>query len=118
MMTIHRMMLKTHPLLTTDGSLRPFDLIQERFANDEAPPKGATPHTTAIRLHQLLNEVAGSKRNPGPRAQLSSKYSSPMSLGPSQVRPWCVASEKKALKSLMLDFATLTVAVRSTRGSG
>jgi hypothetical protein len=26
-----------HPLLTTHGSLRPFDLIQERFANDEAP---------------------------------------------------------------------------------
>jgi hypothetical protein len=39
MMTIHRMMLKTHPLLTTHGSLRPFDLIQERFANDEAPRK-------------------------------------------------------------------------------
>ena len=36
MMMTHRIMLKTHLLLTT-RSLRPFDLIQELLANDEAP---------------------------------------------------------------------------------
>jgi hypothetical protein len=37
MMMTHRIMLKTHPLFDDTRSLRPFDLIQKRFANDEAP---------------------------------------------------------------------------------
>jgi hypothetical protein len=34
MMMTHRMMLKTHLPFDDTRSLRPFDLIQERLAND------------------------------------------------------------------------------------
>jgi hypothetical protein len=37
MMMTHRIMLKTHPLLDDSRSLRPFDLILRRLANDERP---------------------------------------------------------------------------------
>jgi hypothetical protein len=39
MMMTHRIVLKTHPLFDDTRSLRPFDLIQKRLANDEAPPR-------------------------------------------------------------------------------
>jgi hypothetical protein len=56
MMMTHRIMLKTHPLFDDTRSLRPFDLIQERLANDEAPRR-APRRDFARASHQRLKET-------------------------------------------------------------